>query len=67
MLEPQIKQLTSSGAWLGAASKALEKISKWPAVDPSKKPAIDEFANSLERAGVKLVEIAEEIKKINNG
>lgn len=65
MLEPQIKQLTSSAAWLVAATKGLEKISKWPDIDPSKKPAVEEFANSLERAGVKLVEIAEEIKKIN--
>lgn len=65
MFEAQVKQLTSSGAWLLAATKGLEKISKWPAVDPSKKPAIEEFANSLERAGVKLVEIAEEIRKLS--
>jgi hypothetical protein len=63
MLDAQIKQLTSSAAWLTAATKGLERIAKWPAVDPSKKPAIEEFANSLERAGVKLVEIAEEIRK----
>lgn len=65
MLDAQIKQLTSSAAWLAAATKGLEKIAKWPDVDPSKKPAIEEFANSLERAAVKLVEVAEEIKKLS--
>lgn len=65
MFEKEIGSMTSTSAWLGAAAKQFEKISRWPAVDPSKKPAIEEFANSLEKAGIKLVELAEQIRKTN--
>lgn len=64
-MDSYVGKVTSTGAWLAAAAKQFEKIIKWPAVDPSKKPAIDEFANSLERAGIKLVEMAEEIRSAN--
>jgi len=57
-----IGKITSTGAWLLAAGKQCEKISAWPKVDPSRVAALDEFANSLERAGIKLVELAEEIR-----
>lgn len=59
------KKLLASSAWLAAAAKTLDKISKWPAVDPSKIPAMEELGESLEKAGVKLVEYAEEIKTIS--
>lgn len=65
MYEEHVKKITSTSAWLAAAAKSLDKISKWSDLDPSKKAAVEEFANGLERVGVRLVEIAEEVKKIN--
>ena len=62
MLKESTGRITSTGAWLLAAAKQFEKISSWPKVDPSREAAIEEFANSLERAGIKLVELAEEIR-----
>jgi hypothetical protein len=61
------KKITSTGAWLQAAAKSLDKIEKWPAIDPSKDAALEEFSNSLERAGVRLTELADEIRKAKNG
>jgi hypothetical protein len=65
MYEEYVKKITSTSAWLAAAAKSLDRIAKWPDMDPSKKPAIEEFTNGLEKVGVRLVELAEEVKKIN--
>jgi len=62
MLKESVGKITSTGAWLLAAAKQFDKIASWPKVDPSRQAAIEELANSLERAGIKLVELAEEIR-----
>ena len=62
MFEKEIGSITSTSAWLAAGAKQFDRISKWPLIDPSRAQAIEEFAASLERAGIKLVELAEQIR-----
>jgi hypothetical protein len=54
---------TSTAAFIAAAGKTYERVIKWPAQDPTKKDTLEELATSLEKAGMKLIEAAEEIRK----
>ncbi len=57
---------TSTAAFITAIGKTYDRVIKWPAADPNKKETLEEMATSLEKAGLRLIEAAEEIRS-NNG